>query len=90
MNRMEKLIMNNDSSIKNKVVHLLMQQFQLSETEVNDDLSFGDIPQWDSLGHMSLISALEDEFHLEVDADLIAQLTSVKAIYDHIESASNE
>ncbi|MND08480.1 hypothetical protein D3C83_311020 [compost metagenome] len=40
----------------------------------------GTIPQWDSMGHMTLILALEQEFGVAFESYQIADLTSVPAI----------
>jgi len=40
------------------------------------DLKYQDIPQWDSVGHMSLIAALEEAFDIMFDTDDIIDLSS--------------
>ena len=39
-------------------------------------LKYQDIPAWDSVGHMSLIAALEDAFDIMMDTDDIIDLSS--------------
>lgn len=39
-------------------------------------LKYATIPSWDSVGHMTLISALEDAFDIMFDADDIIDLSS--------------
>ncbi len=39
-------------------------------------LKYGESDQWDSVGHMSLIAALEDAFDIMVDMDDIIDLNS--------------
>jgi acyl carrier protein len=56
----------------------LANQFQVDKESISDDLSFGDLPQWDSLGHMSLMAAIENQFGVEVNADAIADLVNYK------------
>ena len=37
-------------------------------TEIyNEDLGAGDIPEWDSLGHVGLLQAIEKEFDISLD-----------------------
>ena len=52
----------------------------ISRDVVTDDLSFSDIPEWDSLNHVNLMLALEQRLRTEIDEDLMVQLTSVRAI----------
>ncbi len=44
---------------------------------VTDELQYNTIPQWDSIGHMSLVAALEDEFEVMLDTDDIVDMSSV-------------
>lgn len=39
-------------------------------------LKYQDIPAWDSVGHMSLIAALEDTFDIMMDTDDIIDFSS--------------
>ena len=40
------------------------------------DLKYQDIPEWDSVGHMSLVAALEDAFDIMMETDDIIDLSS--------------
>ena len=50
----------------------------VNEKEVNDNLKYNEIPEWDSIGHMSLISALEDEFEITIETDDIVDYSSYR------------
>ena len=41
-----------------------------------ENLKYNDIPEWDSIGHMSLISELEQNFNLTFDTDDIVNFSS--------------
>ncbi|MFE3447609.1 acyl carrier protein [Nonomuraea sp. NPDC059194] len=41
-----------------------------------DGLEYRSIPQWDSLGHMALIAAMEDEFDIMIDTDDMIDMSS--------------
>ena len=43
---------------------------------LNNNLKYNEIPEWDSIGHMSLIGALEDEFGISIDTDDIIDFSS--------------
>ena len=47
----------------------------ISEEQV-DGLTFQSIPEWDSVGHMGLIAALEEAFDIVFDTDDIVDLSS--------------
>lgn len=59
------------------VYEVVADTFNKPTTEIRDELSFGSIPEWDSLGHISLMVALEKEFSLEITPERIAQLLTV-------------
>tara|TARA_X000001036_G_C20123227_1_gene580150 strand:- start:171 stop:410 length:240 start_codon:yes stop_codon:yes gene_type:complete len=50
----------------------------ISEKDLNENLEYNEIPEWDSIGHMSLISALEDEFAITIETDDIVDYSSYK------------
>ena len=49
--------------------------FEIEEA-ILTDLKYQDIDQWDSLGHMSMIGALEDEFDIMFEMDDIIDFSS--------------
>ncbi len=49
--------------------------FEITEDKL-EGLKYQDIPAWDSVGHMSLIAALEDTFDIMLDTDDIIDLSS--------------
>ena len=64
--------MDNISKYKKSFVDALSVQ----EDIVNSKLEYNSIPEWDSIGHMSLIGALEDEFGISIDTDDIIDFSS--------------
>jgi acyl carrier protein len=47
---------------------------------IADSMSFDDIPGWDSIGHMNLVTELESRFGISFDMDEIVGLDSVGAV----------
>ena len=68
-----------------RIQSLLAEAIQVPLELVTADLSFGDLPQWDSLGHMEIMVRLEEKFGVEVNAETIAQLISIPEIVRYIE-----
>jgi len=66
--------------LSERVQALLVEALQVPQEVVTPDLSFGDLPQWDSMGHMEVMMRLEERFGVEINADTIATLTSVPQI----------
>ena len=42
----------------------------------DESLKYNDIPEWDSIGHMTLISELEGEFNISLETDDIVDFSS--------------
>lgn len=52
----------------------------LEEDDIEDDTSPNTVESWDSLKHMNLILALEEEFDVEFSDDQVVELTSYREI----------
>jgi|APFre7841882724_1041349.scaffolds.fasta_scaffold409646_1 acyl carrier protein len=72
-----------------KIQAVLVEALQVSPELVTADLTLGDIPQWDSMGHMEVMMFLEQSFGVEINNDTIANLTSIPAIRQHIQETLN-
>jgi acyl carrier protein len=68
-----------------KIQTVLAEALQVPPDIVTPDLALGDLPQWDSMGHMEVMMFLEQHFGVEINNDTIADLTSVPAIRRYIE-----
>lgn len=51
------------------------ETFQITE-DVLPGLKYQGIPSWDSVGHMSLVAALEDSFEIMMETDDIIDFSS--------------
>lgn len=71
--------------LRQRIKTILADVFQLPVEEIHDGLIFGDIPQWDSMGHMDVIMSLEQHFGVEVTAENIGGLTSLETICTYLE-----
>jgi acyl carrier protein len=72
-------------SLTARVQQIVADALQAPGESVTPDLAFGDLPQWDSLGHMEVMLQLEDQFGVAVDTDTIAQLISIPEICQHLQ-----
>ena len=58
-----------------KYNQIFMETLDVEEDKLNG-LKYQDIDNWDSVGHMSLIAALEDAFEIMMDTDDIIDFSS--------------
>jgi acyl carrier protein len=56
--------------------------------EIDDSLDMESTGTWDSLSHMQLIAAIEDEFGIELTLDEIVAMRSVGQVKDVLRSRS--
>lgn len=54
-----------------------IETFSIEKKELND-LEYNKIEKWDSIGHMSLISELENEFAITFETDDVIDFSSYK------------
>ena len=50
-----------------KYKNAFVSSLSIDSSALKDSLKYNEIPEWDSIGHMSLISALEDEFKITIE-----------------------
>lgn len=65
---------------------IMAQVFQIDAASIAADTSPESVERWDSLKHMQLIMALEDEFGIQFPDELIPELLSYAVILDQIEA----
>ena len=58
--------------------------FEQPNLEVDENTTADDIIGWDSMGHVRLILALEEEFDIEFEPDDIVELRDVGELRDTI------
>ena len=63
---------------ENKLKKTFCTALSVAEDKINDTLEYNGIPEWDSIGHMTLISAIEDEFKISIDTDDVIDFSSFK------------
>lgn len=73
-------------SVMERLKVVFARVFEVSVANLSDDTSPADIPAWDSMNHVNLISALEDEFDITFKSYDIQDLETIGKICAYIES----
>lgn len=71
--------------MKERVREIIAEALQVDKKIVTDDLSIGGIPEWDSVGNLNIISALEEALDIEIPIDDLFDLTSVVSLVEEVE-----
>lgn len=59
---------------------ILATVFQMNAADITDEITMAEVERWDSLTHMKLVVALEEAYGIELGADQIMAMKSVKMI----------
>ena len=71
-----------------KIKQIIAEVLELGEREISDDDGRETIQEWDSLGHLSILSALDKEFNGKVAS--IESLAGVKTIKEIVQILGKE
>tara|TARA_Y100000741_G_C17861108_1_gene398954 strand:+ start:168 stop:404 length:237 start_codon:yes stop_codon:yes gene_type:complete len=63
---------------KNKYIEIFINSLSIDKKKFNEKIKYNDIPEWDSIGHMTLMSDLEEGFDISIDTDDIIDFSSFK------------
>jgi|TARA_B100001540_G_scaffold284486_1_gene276828 acyl carrier protein len=53
-----------------------IEALSIKQDQFNENMKYNDISEWDSIGHMTLISALEEKFKISIETDDIINFSS--------------
>ncbi|MEE9213018.1 MAG: acyl carrier protein [Phycisphaeraceae bacterium] len=73
-------------STVDRVQQTLADVFGVDVTTITDESSPDTLEQWDSMGHMNLVLALEQRFRVSFTPEEFAELNSVKTITQWVEA----
>ena len=63
-------------SNKKKYRDIFIQSLSIDEKKFSEKTKYNEIPEWDSIGHMTLMSSLEEKFSISMDTDDIVDFSS--------------
>jgi len=66
------------------LMEMLAGVFQMNVIKITDETTMEDVERWDSLTHMKLVVSLEQAYNIELSAEQIMDMKSVKAIKEII------
>ena len=63
---------------KEKYKSIFIESLAIDSSKFNENVKYNEIPEWDSIGHMTLMSGLEDGFNIAIETDDIVDFSSFK------------
>ena len=65
-------------SNKQKYQDIFVKSLSLEKNKFNENIKYNEVPEWDSIGHMTLMSDLEEGFGITMEIDDIVDFSSYK------------
>ena len=72
--------------MERQVKEIIARVLNVDPALITNEWSSGDIPQWDSVGNLAIISTIEQELDVEFPLEDLFDLTSVQSIVDEVNS----
>ncbi len=69
-----------------KLQDIMASTLEIDPGSITENATMDDIEEWDSLGHVHIMVALEQTFDLYMDVEDFAEMNSVKSILSYLES----
>ena len=63
-----------------KLLDLIADLFRIEKDAISDTISMEDLEIWDSLKHMELVTAIEEELGIELSFEQITEMVTVADI----------
>lgn len=63
---------------KEKYQNIFVKSLALNENKFSENIKYNEVPEWDSIGHMTLMSGLEEGFGITMETDDIVEFSSYK------------
>lgn len=70
--------------MESRVLELFQDIFDYNSINISVETSQDDVKDWDSIGHIRLILALEQEFNISIPLEAAVQLNNIKAIVKYL------
>ena len=75
----------NKDEIKQRVRAALARTLKVDASAISDSTSQTDLSDWDSVRHMNVVLAVENDFDIQFDDAELPKLTSLSLIVDAVE-----
>ena len=74
--------------ILNEVKNIVAEVCEVEISKVNNDSSIGDFDAWDSIGHLTILSTVEEKFGIEFDPEEMMDLEDINDIVKAVEGSN--
>ena len=71
--------------MEENIKEIVSEVFGVDEDDVTPDTSPENLDNWDSMNHLKLVTAVEEEFDVSLTMDDIEEITSIAKLIDILE-----
>ena len=71
--------------MKDRILEIIAEQFHVNVEDLEEDTNFVDDLNVDSIELLELVMAIEDEFDIELEDDVLENITTVVDVLDFID-----
>ena len=72
------------------LIDYIRETFSVEKSEINPNTAPGDFPEWDSLGHLNLLTGLEEKLGISFDMEETMSIESVQDLKNILDSKKVE
>ena len=73
--------------VKSKVFEIVASVCETEASFVTEESTIGDFPQWDSMGHLTILSNVEEAFDINFEPE---EMMDLEDVHDIIEAVENK
>lgn len=70
--------------ILEKIIEIVATTCDIDKSEVTENSTVGDFPAWDSVGHLSILSNVEEAFDISFEPEEMMEMEDVKDIVNAV------
>lgn len=67
-----------------KVIEIVASTCGIDKSEITENSMVGDFPAWDSVGHLSILSSVEEAFDISFEPEEMMEMEDVKDIVNAV------
>ena len=77
--------MSTSDELDGRIIELMATVFDIESDQINAESRVDNLERWDSVNHMHLVIALEEEFDIEFQDNDAVELISYELIRSHLQ-----
>ncbi len=70
--------------MEERFLELMKETLEIDGRNISLSDKFRDYPEWDSLGLLSVIAMIDEEFNIVIESSVFQKLETLSELYDHI------